>query len=557
MSLPVATALPGPAVQRQLADYHPSVWGDYFLKYDSDNVGVRPSDDDIRKAVDEVKAKLTGKVDAILDSLELIDHVQHLGVARHFENEIDAKLAELHDLYPGFIDGRNDGSMRLHGVALYFRLLRQQGYNISSEVFDEFRHTGEKFSETLVGDVRGLLSLYQASHMMVHGEDILEEALVFTTAYLKSINEREHSQFLVDLVRRALKQPIRKGLPRLEAWHYIQIYQNNPSHDPVLLSLARMDFHSLQILHQKEVCDIVRWWKDWDFPRNTSFARDRVVECYFWILGVYFEPEYTFARKFLTKLIALTSIMDDMYDAYGTLEELIAYTEALQKWDLSATEGLPGYMQLHYRAILDVYCEAETELASKGRLYRLPYAIQSMKDQAVRYLTEAKWFYQKYKPSLDEYIVLASTTTAYTMLITNSFVGMGDAVTEDAFKWASGNPKMLKASTMVCRLMDDLVSRKFEQKRGHVTSAVECYVKEYGGTEVEAEEALNKMVFDAWKDINEASLMPFDVPAPILTRVLNFTRVIDVLYKDGDNYTHSSTLMKDIICYILVDPLPM
>ncbi|KAI4340064.1 hypothetical protein MLD38_024937 [Melastoma candidum] len=375
MSLPVATALPGPAVQRQLADYHPSVWGDYFLKYDSDNVGVRPSDDDIRKAVDEVKAKLTGKVDAILDSLELIDHVQHLGVARHFENEIDAKLAELHDLYPGFIDGRNDGSMRLHGVALYFRLLRQQGYNISSEVFDEFRHT--------------------------------------------------------------------------------------------------------------------------------------------------------------------------------------AYTEALQKWDLSATEGLPGYMQLHYRAILDVYCEAETELASKGRLYRLPYAIQSMKDQAVRYLTEAKWFYQKYKPSLDEYIVLASTTTAYTMLITNSFVGMGDAVTEDAFKWASGNPKMLKASTMVCRLMDDLVSRKFEQKRGHVTSAVECYVKEYGGTEVEAEEALNKMVFDAWKDINEASLMPFDVPAPILTRVLNFTRVIDVLYKDGDNYTHSSTLMKDIICYILVDPLPM
>ncbi|KAI4390118.1 hypothetical protein MLD38_002264 [Melastoma candidum] len=376
----MASAGTGRSVERRLADYHPSVWGDYFLKYDSNacsEIEIGSSDEAIRMAVEEVKAKLTGKADEVSEILELIDRVQRLGIARHFENEIDKKLAELHDVYPQFINSRNNGNEKLHVVALYFRLLRQQGYNISCEVFDKFRHTNGKFT----------------------------------------------------------------------------------------------------------------------------------------------------------------------------------YTEALQKWDLNAIEGLPGYMQLHYRALLSIYREAEMELARKGSLYRLPYAIQSMKDQAAGFLAEAKWFFQKYKPTLDEYIIIAYRTTAYAMLVTNSFVGMGDAVTEEGFKWASGNPKMLKASTVVCRLMDDIVSRKFEQKRGHVASAVECYIKQYGGTEVEAEEALNKMVFDAWKDINKASLMPFEVAVPILTRVLNFTRVIDVLYKDGDNYTHSSTLTKRIIGYLLVDPL--
>lgn len=126
-------------------------------------------------------------------------------------------------------------------------------------MFNKFKQPDGKFCEMLIGDVHGMLSLYEASHVMVHGEDILEEALAFTTAHLKSVGANEHCPpFLVNMVRRAPKQPIRKGLPRLEAWHYIQIYQSDPSHNQVLLSLAKSDFHSLQKLHQKEVCEIVR-----------------------------------------------------------------------------------------------------------------------------------------------------------------------------------------------------------------------------------------------------------------------------------------------------------
>lgn len=135
----------------------------------------------------------------------------------------------------------------------------QSSRSVHAEVFNKFKKPDGKFSETLIGNVRGMLSLYEASHMMVHGEDILEEALAFTTVRLKSVSANEHIPlFLVNLVRRGLKHPIRKELLRLEAWHYILIYQSDPSHNQVLLSLAKSDFHSLQKLHQKEVCEIVR-----------------------------------------------------------------------------------------------------------------------------------------------------------------------------------------------------------------------------------------------------------------------------------------------------------
>ncbi|KAE8734922.1 putative pentatricopeptide repeat-containing protein [Hibiscus syriacus] len=59
-------------------------------------------------------------------------------------------------------------------------------------------------------------------------------------------------------------------------------------------------------------------------------------------------------------------------------------------------------------------------------------------------------------------------------------------VTEETFNWASNNPKIIRVSSMIARLMDDIVSRKFEQERGHVASAVECYMKQHGVSEEKA-----------------------------------------------------------------------
>jgi alpha-farnesene synthase len=62
---------------------------------------------------------------------------------------------------------------------------------------------------------------------------------------------------------------------------------------------------------------------------NLSFARDRLAESFMCSMGVAFEPKYTFLRKWLTKVINLIVIIDDVYDVYGTLEELKHFTNAV------------------------------------------------------------------------------------------------------------------------------------------------------------------------------------------------------------------------------------
>ena len=121
--------------------------------------------------------------------------------------------------------------------------------------FTKFKDNDGNFKESLISDARGMLSLYEATHLRVHGEAILDEALVFTATHLKSIASHL-SPPLATQVSHALKQPIRKGLPRLEARHYFSIYQEDPSHDKVLLTFAKLDFNLLQKKHQKEVSNI-------------------------------------------------------------------------------------------------------------------------------------------------------------------------------------------------------------------------------------------------------------------------------------------------------------
>lgn len=76
------------------------------------------------------------------------------------------------------------------------------------------------------------------------------------------------------------------------------------------------------------------------------------------------------------------------------------------------------------------------------------------------YFQEAKWFHQKYQPTLEEYKSVALVTSCHTMLTATSFMAMGDIVTKDTFDWLFSEPKILKASKIVSRFMDDMVSHK-------------------------------------------------------------------------------------------------
>ncbi|KAG4204023.1 hypothetical protein ERO13_A04G022950v2, partial [Gossypium hirsutum] len=335
----------------------------------------------------------------------------------------------------------------------------EHGFNVSCEVFNKFKDEQGNFKSSVTSDVRGLLELYEASYLRVHGEDILDETISFTTNHL-SLAVASVDYPLSEQVSHALKQSIRRGLPRVEARHYLSVYQDIESHNKALLEFAKIGFNMLQLLHRKELSEICRWWKDLDFQRKLSYARDRVVECYFWALGAYFEPQYSLGRKIMTKVIAMSSIIDDTYDSYATYGELIPYTSAIERWEIKCIDQLPEYMKLSYNALLDVYEEMEQLVAEHKRQYRVEYAKNAVIRLAQSDFVEAKWTLQNYKASFEEFKTNALSSCGYAMVTITSFIGMGDIVTPETFKWAASDPKIIQASTIIRRFMDDVAEHK-------------------------------------------------------------------------------------------------
>ena len=82
-------------------------------------------------------------------------------------------------------------------------------------------------------------------------------------------------------------------------------------------------------------------------------------------------------------------------------------------------------------------------------------------------------------------------------------------------------------------------------------------MKQYGVSKQEVHDEFRKQIMNAWKDINKECLRPTEVPVPLLTRVVNLARVMDLLYKDEDAYTHLGGVMVEGIISMLVDPVPV
>ncbi|TYG96186.1 hypothetical protein ES288_A11G328500v1 [Gossypium darwinii] len=137
---------------------------------------------------------------------------------------------------------------------------------------------------------------------------------------------------------------------------------------------------------------------------------------------------------------------------------------------------------------------------------------------------------------MEEYMPIALVSCGYWLITISSFVGMEESITKETFNWAFNDPKIIRALSIFCRLMNDIVGHKVEQERGHVSSAVECYKKQYGVSMQEAYDELYKQINNAWKDINEEFLKPTAAPTSAFNRILNLARVIDHLYTSEDAY---------------------
>ncbi|KAJ4724609.1 Terpene synthase [Melia azedarach] len=535
---------------RPLANFSPSIWKDTFASIPHLQSEIESCVKQVEELKEVVKEMLIAATDDPAENVLLIDTLCRLGVSYQFETEIEQQLIHIFESYANLPDNHD---YDLYTIALLFRVLRQHGFKMPCDVFNKFKDENGKFKESLICDVKGMLSLYQATHLSMHGEDILDEALAFTTGHLPSLATNS-SPHLAKHICEALEQPFYTGIPRLETLKFIPFYEQDESRNETLLKFSKLDFNKMQILYQQELRLVTSWWNDLNLISEYPYSRDRVVELYFWCVAEYFESRYSRARVMLTKILMILTVMDDTYDAYGTLDELQCFTQAIERWDIEALNELPDYMKSLYIAILNLYDELDDELSKEGRSYGVACTKDTLKELVRAYLVEAQHFREGVVPPFEERLDNAVITACPFFVPAASFIGMGEVAGIDAFDWIRSRPQMLISTCIIGRLRADMVSHEAEQRRGHVASVVEAYMKENGISREETIEKFEIMIDNAWKDVNEGCMRPTAVAMPLVTVILNVARIGEVFYKKVDGITNPQHF-KHYIKQLFVDPI--
>lgn len=101
------------------------------------------------------------------------------------------------------------------------------------------------------------MALYEASHLNIEGEEVLDEAGSFCEPLLNAWEKHPDNINHGKVVGNTLGHPYHKSLASFMAKEFFDNFQlgsDGWSND--LLQLAKMDFNMTQYMHQKEIAQI-------------------------------------------------------------------------------------------------------------------------------------------------------------------------------------------------------------------------------------------------------------------------------------------------------------
>ncbi|XP_047983103.1 gamma-cadinene synthase-like isoform X2 [Salvia hispanica] len=532
--------------------YKPSMWGDIFSTFSFDNK--------VQEKYSEAMEALKKEIGSMLMAAEstklmiLIDRIERLGVAYHFEYEIEEKLKQIYD-------SEEEENYDVFTTALRFRLLRQHQYPVSCDVFNKFVDKDSKWrSESHSIDIEGILCLYEAAHVRIHNEKSLDEAAKLTVDQLNQmLPTLDQSPIMIEKVEQSLKHSIHRGLPLLNIRFYISIYERERATDESLLKLAKLNFNFLQNIYRKELAELTRWWDKIDIKSKFGHVRDRIVECYLWGNGLRFEPQYSYVRLAVAKNMQLVSAMNDNYDNYATLEENDLFTHILERWDLDEIDVLPDFMKVVYRAFVSEYEDYVVEAEKQGKPYVVPYYKEAVIQVGRAYNQVQKWIMERQMPGFEEYMTNAVITSCIFVMFTSLIPGMKSDVNEEVVQWLHSEPKIVISTAKLGRTVDDLGTHERENREGKLPTVVDCYMKDKGVSKQEAINEFVELVENGWKDITAEWIKGnSSVPKEMMEQLLNYGRMAEITYTNKeDGFTYPEKYLGPLIASLYVDPLPL
>ncbi|KAL5216895.1 hypothetical protein ABZP36_008296 [Zizania latifolia] len=523
----------------------PSKWTEYFINAPPLPCPWQKPGESIEERRDvlvkKVRCMIQGYIASkvhLMEGMKIVDALERLGVGYHFQEEIGMFM----DLVNGTPAGETDN---MAGAALRFRLLRQHHYDTPCDVFESFVDKNGGFKDTLRSDVDALLAIYEAAHLGKCDEDLLSNAVVFTTSCLSAMAEGgKLPEPLLKKVEHALDSPTHRRMKRVETKLYISIYGKDEDSNQDVLELAKLDFHILQQMHRDEASSFSLYFKELNHGRNLGpYIRERPVECYVWALGVFYEPQYAKARMMFAKLINIFSFFDDTCDSYATLEELHLFNKAVQSWDQEAAKKIGDC----FAYVMSLLSKTLDEFVAGGAS---PLGIectkQFIKDGSNCMLQEVIWREEGHVPLFHEHLKVSKGSTVFWALACIAFADPMAPPNDTVFDWIMSSPKIIESLAIIGRLMDDIVGHESEKDRSGIPTTVQCYSKEHGVTIEEAKKALRCIVEDQWRRINQEFLSNVTIPIPLLTQAINILRFMETMYKNTSGYTFCSEIVDHI-----------
>ncbi|XP_023638181.1 1,8-cineole synthase 1, chloroplastic isoform X2 [Capsella rubella] len=452
-------------LSRRSGNYQPSPWDHCYLlsienKYASEREVV--TRDVLKKKV----KRMLDVTQSRLEQLELIDDLQKLGVSYHFELEINNILTDFY-----LKNGRNvwkcDKEDELHATALEFRLLRQHGFDVSENIFDVIIDKIES-NRFKIENITSIISLYEASFLSTKADTKLHKVIrPFATDEIRKYvdDDESYNMEIREKAIHALEMPYHWRMRRLETRWYIDAYEKKIGlKDLVLIEFAKIDFNIVQTTHQEDLKYVSSWWKGTCLANELPFVRDRIVENYFWTVGLIYEPQFGYIRRIMTVVNVLVTTIDDIYDIYGTLEELELFTSIVESWDVNRLDGLPEYMRLCFLVLYNEINGIGYDILKYKNIDVTPFLKKSWADLCKTYLVEAKWYNRGYKPSVEEYMQNAWISISAPTILIHFYCCFSDQISvQDLEALSQHRQHIVRCSATVLRLANDLGTSSYMQ----------------------------------------------------------------------------------------------
>ncbi|KAK8594485.1 hypothetical protein V6N13_015407 [Hibiscus sabdariffa] len=517
---------------RRSANYKPNIWKYDFLQSllsKNDGLEYKLRAEELRE---NVKAMFV-EAQEELAKLELIDIIRKLGLGDLFAEETQKALQAVVSSKKKNKNGGED----LYVTALRFKLLRLHGYEVSQGMDSNYYLPAYVFEGAFSGtkstEIKGLLELYEASYLAFQGENILDEAKTFSREALRKIYSTLDTDIAKE-VGHALELSSHWRVQWFDVKWRITVYENSKNVDKRLLELAKLNFNTVQATLQKDLTEISRWWRNLGIMEHLNFTRDRLAESFLCAVGVAY----------------------DVYDVYGSLQELEQFTEAVDRWDSSKIQQLPECMKICFQALYDITHEIAYDIQElNGRNVEASQHLRKAWTGFCKALfVEAKWYAEGYSPSLEEYLSNALVSSGGIVISVHSMLSLG---TDEMIDLLGKNEDLVYNISIITRLCNDLGTSVAEKERGDAPSSILCHMREMNVSEKEAEEHIKKMISNTWTKINRQCLMsqpPNLLPWSFLKVTVNVARMVHCLYEFGDGFGVQDGQTRNHIRSVLVEP---